>query len=238
MITLETQVGEVVKSFPLTAQVFHKNRIDYCCGGKKSIKDACREANIPGENLLEQIEGLSNTKSQTPGLNFDQLSLSFLSEYIFEVHHKYLYENLPEIEFLVNKVAFKHSEKYAWINEVQSLFSELKSDLESHMPKEEMILFPYVKSMEGNQLQKRPVFSTISNPIHMMLSEHEHDGKILFKLREITNNYTPPEDACNSHLAMLAMLKDLDENLIQHIHLENNILFPKAEKMEKTLYPD
>ncbi|KPM46781.1 iron-sulfur cluster repair di-iron protein [Jiulongibacter sediminis] len=228
----ETLVGDWVKERPLSSQIFQKLNIDYCCGGKRTIKEACETSGIDSHMLVNQLAGLERKSATVPGLDFNAMSLSFLSDYIYEVHHKYLYEKLPEIDGLVNKVTAKHGEKYSWLAELSQLFAALKNDLEGHLPKEEEILFPYIKEMEQNSLSHRPPFQTIQNPLAVMNAEHDEAGEILHRLRVITSDYTPPEDACNSHLAMLAMLKDLDDNLIQHIHLENNILFPKAEKME------
>lgn len=228
----ETLVGDWVKERPLSSQIFQKLNIDYCCGGKRTIKEACEKSGIDADTLINQLELLENKTATIPGLDFNSMSLSFLSDYIYEVHHKYLYEKLPEIDGLVNKVTAKHGDKYNWLAELSQLFFALKNDLEGHLPKEEQILFPYIKAMEQNGLSNRPPFQTIQNPLSVMHAEHDEAGEILHRIRVITSDYTPPVDACNSHLAMLALLKNLDDNLIQHIHLENNILFPKSEKME------
>lgn len=160
-------------------------------------------------------------------------------DYITNVHHAYLYKNLPEIKAFVDKVWHKHGEKYLYLDELSALYTELENDLLAHLPNEETILFPYTKTLltavKTNQSIDIPFFGTVLNPIRLMYQEHERAGEIVHRIREITNNYTPAADACNSHRVMLLKLSELDADLIQHIHIENNILFPKIEALEAVL---
>mgnify|MGYP001193124471 CR=1 FL=1 len=227
-----TKVGEIVAANPGTATVFRKLNIDYCCGGKISLAAACHGAGADPEEVLEELLEVNDGSH----LKFGRFEPDFLIDYIVNVHHQYLYDNLPEIEFFVNKVYTKHGDKYAYLAELAALFVKLDAELTDHMPKEEEILFPYAKELlnarrAGIQPQSAP-FGTVANPIRMMLHEHDEAGAVLMRIREITHDYTPPADACNSHLVMLHKLKELDADLIQHIHLENNILFPKIEALE------
>ncbi len=231
----QTRIGDIVSSKPKAASVFRKLNIDYCCGGKVSLALACEKQGVDPEDVLGQINAINDNPS-TPDLKFDSFEIDFLMDYIENVHHKYLYENLPEVEFYVNKVFGKHKDKYAYLTELAKLFLDLEGELMEHLPKEENILFPYSKQLlnakKAGVAPEIPPFGQFSNPIRMMLNEHENAGEVLMRMREITNDYTAPEDACNSHLVMLDKLKELDADLIQHIHLENNILFPKIELLE------
>lgn len=227
-----TRVGEIVASNPGTATVFRKLNIDYCCGGRISLAEACAGAGAEPEEVLTELMEASDGNH----LKFDRFEPDFLADYIVNVHHQYLYDNLPETEFYVNKVYTKHRDKFAYLTELAALFVKLDAELMSHLPKEEEILFPYAKELlnarrAGIKPQAAP-FGSVANPIRMMLHEHDGAGDILMRIREITHDYTPPEEACNSHLVMLHKLKELDADLIQHIHLENNILFPKIEALE------
>lgn len=227
-----TRVGEIVAANPGTATVFRKLNIDYCCGGKVSLASACERVGADPEEVLEELM----ESREGNHLKFDRFEPDFLADYIVNVHHQYLYDNLPEIEFYVNKVYTKHRDKYVYLTELAALFVKLDAELMSHLPKEEEILFPYAKELlnarrAGIKPQSAP-FGSVANPIRMMLDEHDGAGDILMRIREITHDYTPPADACNSHLVMLHKLRELDADLIQHIHLENNILFPKIEALE------
>ncbi len=230
-------VGEIVAHNPKAASVFRKLNIDFCCGGNKSFTEECKKKKQNPAEIWEEIELLSNTGDKS--LDFNNLKLDFLIDYIYNVHHQFLYKNLPEIRYFVEKVYTKHKDKYAYLTELATVYKILEEDLLSHLPKEENVIFPYGKSLvtasEEHAHVSPPFFRTVKNPISMMNSEHEEAGELLFRLREITNNYTPPEDACNSHIVMLSKLEELDSDLTQHVHLENNILFPKLTALEKTI---
>lgn len=229
------KVGEIVAQNPKAADVFSKLNIDYCCGGKVKLVDVCAKKGLDVANVWAEINALSSKTAQQ--LDFNSFEVDFLIDYVNNVHHTYLYKNLPELDFLVNKVVTKHREKYAHLDELGQLYFELANELLGHLPKEENIIFPYAKalltSIKANELPDAPFFGSVANPINVMHHEHESAGTILHRLREITNNYTPPADACNSHLVMISKLQELDADLIQHIHIENNILFPKIEQLEE-----
>lgn len=234
------KVGEIVRKNPLAARVFSDLEIDFCCGGNVLFSEACQSKNENPDEIWQAIEQTNQANSANRMLNFDEFELDFLADYLENVHHQYLYKNLPEIRFFVDKVTTKHAERYDYLGELLQLYNELESDLLGHLPKEENVLFPYIKQMTQEMKQKKeatqPFFGTIRNPLSVMYAEHEEAGEILHRLRVITHNYTPPANACNSHLVMLAKLKELDEDLIQHIHLENNILFPKVVTLEEQYF--
>lgn len=219
---------------PRSATVFTKYNIDYCCGGKISLTEACSKKGINPEEIKQEIE--ATEASTHSGTDFNSFSPEFLIDYIVNIHHTYLYDNLGQIEFLVQKVYHKHGERFEYLKELAGLFTALKRDLLLHLPKEEEVIFPFGKKLaemvRKNKISPEMSGRSMENPIRVMFHEHEDAGEILFRMREITNNYTPPAEACNSHLVMLDSLKRLDADLIQHIHLENNILFPKIQALE------
>lgn len=233
-------VGEIVKKMPRAASVFSELKIDFCCGGNIKFADACLKKGVNPDEVWEQINSIQQKGNISTDLDFDSFEIDFLADYINNVHHKYLYDKLPMLTQLVNKVYHKHQERYAYLTELFGLYTELEADLLGHLPKEEQILFPYAKNLLANRkintIPERPFFGTINNPLAIMNDEHNRAGEIIHRLREITNDYTPPADACNSHLVLIEMLKDLDANLIQHIHLENNILFPKIVLLEENIF--
>lgn len=231
------QVGEIVAQNPKAADVFSKLNIDYCCGGKVKFVDVCAKKGLNAEAIWAEINAVSSKTTQQ--LDFNSFEVDFLIDYVNNVHHAYLYKNLPELDFLVNKVVTKHREKYVHLDELGQLYFELADELLGHLPKEENIIFPYAKTLlastKSNEQPDAPFFGSVANPISIMHLEHDKAGEILHRMREITNYYTPPSDACNSHLVMLSKLQELDADLIQHIHIENNILFPKIEKIEASM---
>lgn len=230
------KVGEIVRKNPKAAVVFNALGVDFCCGGQVDFKQLCDKRGLDPEQVWKEIQ-MKTLTNNNPELDFDSFELDFLADYIVNVHHQYLYKNLPEIRFFVDKVCNKHGERFGYLPELYQLYNALETDLVGHLPKEENILFPFVKQMlqdiKSQTAASSPFFGTVNNPIHVMHNEHDEAGAILHRLREITNNYTAPEEACNSHLVMLDKLKELDRDLIQHIHLENNILFPKVINLEE-----
>ena len=227
-------VTDIVKRDYRTADIFQQYGIDFCCGGKKSLEQVCKEK---GLELAEVEEELENVKqSQSSSENFDRWNIEFLADYIYNKHHQYYYDEAPVIKDLLTKVVHRHGAHFPELNQVQRLFLDLSQELNSHFQKEESIVFPFIKALveakktgKTEELQNR--FS-LSQPIQMMESEHEEAGEILAEINELTNNYTSPSGACNSFQFLYAKLKDLEDDLHQHIHLENNILFPKALALE------
>lgn len=235
----ELKVGQIVRKNPKAADVFNEYGIDYCCGGNVMLSEVCEKQAIDFDEISLKIEKSFEDK-QPSSLDFDQFELDFLADYVTNVHHNYLYKNLPEIRFYVEKVFNKHGERFDYLPELHDLYLALESDLLGHLPKEENILFPYIKKMINElklkEKSEKPFFGTIQNPISVMHAEHDEAGEILHRMRAITHNYTAPENACNSHLVMISKLKELDADLVQHIHIENNILFPKVVLLEEEYF--
>ena len=234
-ITENNTVAEVVTYNIKTADVFKKHGIDFCCGGGISIKKACEKKNISYEILEKELSLINNPSSNA--YNYDSWKLDFLVDHIENVHHTYVEENTSLVLQYAAKVAKVHGHHYSEVVKVYELFSEVAQELASHMKKEELILFPFVKQLvkaekEGVELSQ-PHFGTVNNTIAMMENEHENAGDIFKEINRLTNNYTPPEGACNTFRALYAKLDEFEQDLHQHIHLENNILFPKAILLEK-----
>lgn len=231
-------IGQIAAKDMRTADVFKKYGIDFCCGGKKTLRQACEEK---GLDLATVESALGHAKeTSTPTDHFDRWNIDFLADYIYNKHHVYYYDEAPVIADLMNNVLIRHGEQYPFLNQVASLYNELSHELNSHFGKEEHVLFPFIKALAqakttGNPDILRTQF-TLSEPVLMMEAEHEAAGEILEALQKATNGYTAPEGACNSFQFLYKKLKSLDEDLHQHIHLENNILFPKALQLEKELH--
>ena len=231
-------VGEIVKLDFRAADVFSSYGIDFCCGGKISVAEACSNAKTD-EALV--IQALINLKNQTGSAvhDFDSWDIGFLADYIIHTHHQYVSKAIPQILPLAQKVADVHGEHHPEVVVVNELFNDLADELLSHMQKEEQILFPYIKKLvsdesEGN-CSDGACFGTVIGPISVMEQEHENAGVILKQLYHLSDGYTAPEDACNTFRVLYGKLKEFEDDLHRHIHLENNILFPKAIEMEQAL---
>ena len=235
MITIDTNqtVGELVRQRPLYARVFEELKIDYCCGGKVPLAEACEKGGIDVEAVLEQINQCDTAAEHTVSIDPDALSLTELADHIEATHHAYLRKELPRLDWMTEKVARVHGEKDSRLSVVRDAFLALKAELEPHMMKEERILFPLVRELESSK--ELPDFhcGSIANPIRQMEHEHDQAGNALTILRQSTDDYTPPDWACNTYRAMLASLEVLEADMHQHIHKENNVLFPKALEMER-----
>ncbi len=230
-------VAEIVTENIKTADVFKKNGIDFCCGGHVSVQEICAKKGVDYSKIKEEI--LNVGKAPSTGHDFNSWDIDFLADYIVNTHHKYVTEAHQIIIEYSDKVAKVHGHHYTETVEINHLFHELANDLNAHMQKEEHVLFPFIRAIgkakkEGTPLSPPP-FGTIQNPVNMMEAEHTDAGDILRKIAELSNNYTPPADACNTYRALYHSLEEYQNDLFQHIHLENNILFPKAIKFEQEL---
>lgn len=236
-ITKKTVIGELVAKDYRTASVFKKNGIDFCCNGNRTIEDACSEKQIAAEELLDVLAEVSK-KDNSIGTDYNAWPLDLLADYIEKKHHRYVEEKIQEIKPYLTKVVKAHSDRHPELLEVDRLFNESAGELTMHMKKEELMLFPYIRKMvqsgQKGELVKAH-FGTVQNPIKMMMQEHDQEGERFRKISELTYNYLPPADACNTYRVTLSLLKEFEEDLHMHIHLENNILFPKSIVMEEEL---
>ena len=227
-INIEPTIGEIVANDFRAASMFKEAGIDFCCGGNKSLSDACKEKGADESLLIQQLE----TLAQTPvsgAMNFKEWELSFLSDYIVNTHHKFVLKNLPELVFYTQKIADVHGDHHPELLEVASLFTRINEELLQHLKNEEEVLFPAIKEAEKNASAE--VKSTIVSEITRMQGEHEFAGGAMDKINVLTNNYFIPEDACNTYRVSLKLLEQFEDDLHIHVHLENNILYPKALKL-------
>ena len=237
VISNEKTVADYVTENIKTAHIFKNHGIDFCCGGNISIEKACAKKNVNQEVLEKELSEVDVVKDVIE--DYDKWELDFLIIYIENVHHTYVKESMPLISEYANKVAKVHGHHYSQVLKINQLFHEVANELLAHMQKEEEILFPFIKQLvdakkEENKSVSAP-FGTVNNPIRMMEQEHESAGDIFKEIATLTNNYTPPAEACNTFKALYAKLDEFEQDLHKHIHLENNILHPKAIILEKEL---
>lgn len=233
-------VSDIVKQDYRTASVFNKYDIDFCCGGKWPLGIVCEMQGLDFSTIKNELENSVRTIQLSNFIRFADWDIDFLTEYIINIHHRYLKDALPQIRDHLNHFVEDHKKKYPELEEVLKLFNSLYKDIIPHLQQEEEILFPYIRQIAHAYNSKESYASllvrTLRKPVEeVMKHEHESISKILHSLREHTNNYTPPENACVSHQVAFSMLKELDHDLVQHVFLENEILFPKAISMEKEL---
>jgi regulator of cell morphogenesis and NO signaling len=238
-----TFVTDIVTNDYRTAEVFRKYDIDFCCGGKWSLDTACQNKNLNTEDVIDELRKIVRQSASNAALDFDCWSIDFLVDYIFNVHHSYLKKALLEIKEQVNKFLDGHRKKFPELGEIEVIMNRFMKEIPPHMKREEEIFFPYIKQIyhahKHRESYARLLIRTLRKPLEeVMLKEHETTGFGLHSLRAITNNYTPPPNACITHKTLFAKLKELDKDLVQHIHLESNILFPKAIEMEQELLQD
>jgi len=239
-ITSENTVGEVAIAFPSTIRVFEQYRIDYCCGAAQSIADACSDKGLAVNVLIDRLKQASQETPPPRMRDWTKTSLTELVDHILETHHRYLYDEIPRLRQMVSKVIAVHGEGHPEsLIPLGRVFEGLEDELAGHMFKEERVLFPLIKEMESAKESgtSLPEFGcgSVNNPIRVMRYEHDNAGNALSEMRRLTNDYIPPEDACNTYRALFHGLLALEQDLHQHIHLENNILFPRAIALEEVL---
>ncbi|MBX3165199.1 MAG: iron-sulfur cluster repair di-iron protein [Bacteroidetes bacterium] len=237
-ITEKSIVGELVAQDYRTASVFKNHGIDFCCNGNRNIADACEKKNIESNALIEKLEQVVQ-QNNNQSTDFNTWELDLLADYIEKKHHRYVEQKIQEIKPFLNKVVKVHGSQHPELPEVEQLFNGSAGELTAHMKKEELILFPFIRNMvkakNANEAFNPPPFGTVQNPVAMMQHEHDVEGERFRKISALTQNYTPPADACNTYRVTFALLKEFEDDLHLHIHLENNILFPKAVEMEKSM---
>lgn len=231
--TADRTVGELVAEGPARSRVFEKYGIDYCCGGNKQLTEACISKGISVDEVLAELNEVDSAKSATEDADYNSMELDLLIDHIVSTHHAYLKLELPRLVGLARKVANAHGADDSRLLEVESVVRALTEELTAHMGKEEDILFPVIRELVQSDTLPFMPFGTIANPIAAMESEHENAGNALQQLRALTDDHTPPDGACNSYRALLDGLRELELDTHQHIHKENNILFPKALAMER-----
>ena len=237
-VTTEKTVRELSLENPAATRIFEKLGIDYCCGGNKSLEEACRAANLPMDQVLDTLEMAEQaTRAAQKNHDWQREPLADLIAHINSTHHKYTREELSRLAPLFDKVCSVHGKNHPELLHARASFTGLSQELTMHMMKEEMVLFPYIVRMEEAVVQHEPVlpppFGSVQNPVSMMEHEHESAGNALRAMRQASSGYTAPADACVSYQTLYRALAEFEADLHQHIHLENNILFPRAIAMEQ-----
>jgi regulator of cell morphogenesis and NO signaling len=235
--TKEQTIGQLVKDDYRTAQVFQQHGLDFCCGGNRTIKEACKNKAVNPDEIVRALDQIKANGTKED--NYDQWSLDFLVDYIVNNHHEFTRNKLPEIGKYAKKVAAVHGERHEELNEIYYEFTMLHTEIFNHLDKEERILFPYIKQLveakEKGMKPDAPEFGEAANPIAMMEEEHDEAGDSMAKIRKLSNDFTPPADACTTYRLLYQNLEGFEKDLHKHVHLENNILFPKALELEKKL---
>lgn len=221
---------DLALSHPAAARVFESYHLDYCCGGHQTLGDACRAAGLNLDEVVTAVQRAQREPASEP--RWDEASLIALVRFIVDTHHAFTRTELTRIEALLAKVIARHGAAHSELGKIDRCFVELKADLGPHLLKEEQVLFPYIEALENHRQQKAPLppacFGTIDNPIRMMSIEHDAVGTLLRQIRSLTADFAPPADACPTYQALYQAMEGLETDLMRHIHLENNLLFPRA----------
>ncbi|MGV8137904.1 MAG: iron-sulfur cluster repair di-iron protein [Mangrovibacterium sp.] len=236
-ITGNSIVGEIVRANFQAAQIFENSNIDFCCGGNISINEACERSGADATVLLSELESVLQHEDYDSKY-FESLPLDLLSNYIVERHHKYVSEKSPFIQLKLRKLCDVHGANHPELFEVKQLFDEAVGNLAQHMKKEELILFPYIGRMvnfRNNGTGAPAEFGHVLQPINVMMNEHQAEGDRFMRISKITAQYQTPADGCNTYEVTYRSIEEFEKDLHLHIHLENNILFPKAIELEKEL---
>jgi regulator of cell morphogenesis and NO signaling len=237
-INQDSIIGEIVTQDYRTASVFKKYGIDFCCQGNRSIQEACSKKSIDPQVVMADLENVINELTND-ATDYNSWPLDLLADYIEKKHHRYVEAKILEIKPYLSKICQVHGDRHPELFEIQEEFNASAGELAAHMKKEEFILFPFVRKMEKARQERlkvsAPHFGTVQNPVQKMMDEHASEGDRFSKIESLSNHYTPPQDGCNTYKVTFALLKEFEQDLHLHIHLENNILFPKTIALEKEL---
>lgn len=233
----ELTLAQIVNNNHKAANVFEKYHLDFCCKGKRTLMQACTEQQVPLTEVTTDLENILTTTETS--VEYEKMTLTQLSEYIVNTHHAYVKKELPLIFAYLQKVSSKHGKRHPELYKIFEIFAAVKEEMEGHMKKEELILFPRIKELQKLTEQKKATLQIninyLQSPITMMEQEHDHAGGLLKEIRILSNNYNPPIDACTTYRLSFAVLQAFELDLHQHVHLENNILFPKTISLFKNL---
>jgi regulator of cell morphogenesis and NO signaling len=231
-------IGSLVAANFKAASVFQKFGIDFCCNGNRTISEACASQNLDIEKVEQEILSVLANEEKSI-IDYNSWPIDLLADYIEKTHHRYVTEKIPELNIYLSKLCKVHGERHPELLSIYKHFLASDEELTNHMKKEEKILFPFIRSMvkaeNGQSKIDQPAFRTVKNPIAMMMKEHDAEGARFREISKLSNEYTAPADGCTTYKVAFAMLKEFEEDLHTHIHLENNILFPKAIILESAL---
>jgi len=231
----ESTLREIAASGPAAARVLEEAGVDYCCGGSHSLQDGCAGTGVTADEILARLRASADEVSPKDA-DWRSSPLAELTEHIRQKHHGYVREAIPRVSALLEKVKAKHGANHPEIATIDALFHQLGQEMIAHMQKEEIILFPYIERLErsknGGAALERPFFQTVRNPIQTMMNEHDGAGNLAKRIRAASSDYAPPADACASYQRLYGELREFEADLHSHVHLENNILFPRAVELE------
>lgn len=235
MTVSEKTVRDIALEQPSSIRVFEHFGIDYCCGGRKPLAEACTTKGVETSTVIAALEKAS-TGDGTPVNNWATQSLAALITQIVDVHHAYCRNELPRLATLAEKVVRRHGDDKPELPVIQAKLAQLSEELTEHMGKEEVVLFPYIKKLERATVEGAPkpksCFGSVEHPVAMMMREHDDAGVLMSEIRELSHGFTPPMGACPTYHAFYNGLHEFERDLHQHVHLENNVLFPRTIEME------
>ena len=234
MLDAQTTVGDWVRQHPSRSRVFEQLKIDYCCGGKLPLREACAKRGLDVQIVLEQLHHADAQEAQRDAeiVDADAMTLTELADHIIETHHAYLRAELPRLDQMTKKVAAVHGDNEPRLEQLRAAFIALRDEVSEHILKEERILFPIIRQLEAGE-QAAFHCGSVANPIRQMEAEHDNAGEAMSVMSDASDGYEPPEWACNTYRAMLQGLAQLERDMHQHVHKENNVLFPKAIELEQ-----
>ena len=236
MATAETTVRDIALENPAAIRVFEKFGIDYCCGGRKPLAQACEERALETSAVLAALDA-STVPAEAGEPGWTTAPLGSLCEHIVAKHHAFVRQEIPRLQFFAGKVAARHGDTHPELLRIKELSEAICEEMTQHMGKEEVVLFPYITKLERNIATCGPpslgCFGTVRNPIRMMMAEHDAAGAIMTEIRELSDNYTAPAGACPTYRGFFQALEEFERDLHRHVHLENNILFPRAIEFEE-----
>lgn len=236
--TMEKNIGELVAKDYRAAQVFKNYNIDFCCNGDRPLSEVCIENKLDEQQLQKELEAATKEVGND-NTDYEHWPLDLLADYVQKTHHKYVEKQSQILKPYLDKICQVHGEQHPELLKITALFNETAVAMAARMKKEELILFPFIRKMVNSEEKGSdlipPSFKTVENPVAMMKEDHDAEGERFREIAKLSNNYTPPSDACNTYKVTFGLLQEFESDLHKHIHLENNILFPKAIKLEKTL---
>ena len=227
----DMSLGAIVNAYPTLARQLERLDLDYCCGGERSLADACRANELdPRAVVMELVAHVGDDDAPAP---WSSMQVGELVEHLVSTHHRYLWDELPRLQALVDKVLGVHGDRHPELVDIARCFSLIRADIEPHLTKEEQVLFPAIQQLADASADATFGFGSIGNPISMMLREHDDLGGLLRELRSLTDDYTPPADGCGSYTALFSGLEQVEADTHLHIHKENNMLFPQVIELEQ-----
>jgi regulator of cell morphogenesis and NO signaling len=237
-ISKQSIIGTIVAHDYRMAGIFEREGIDFCCSGNRTIEAACTDLHLSPDLLITELQQAIQDTAKDGATDYNSWPIALLADYIEQKHHRYVTAQIPVIKSMLEKIVRVHGGRHPELAEIAAHFDACASELAVHMKKEELMLFPFIRKMvrarQAGHDEVASPFGTVKNPIAMMMHEHDAEGDRIRKIKQLSNDYTAPADGCNTYKAAFATLKAFEDDLHLHIHLENNILFPKAVELEQS----